>query len=148
MSKQELNRSVAGYDRYFLILDASAVLFVLWALSKAIDFGAVETLVEIAWGLTLIALIWLGRRRDEFAEHCWREATSATFIMLLAAPILVSFLTGVVDGFTSEAARDAGNAAAAARSENFEPSLDAILILLFATFFASFEWSRFRGGAE
>ena len=138
---------LAAYDRYFLMLDICGLLFATWAIGWIVR--GEEDWVTVLGAVWLISLLVLfsRKRRDEFAEYCWRRATSATFGMLLIAPLLVSFLTGVVDGFTTEAARDAGNAAAAAQSEGFEPSLDVILILLFGTFFTSFEWARFRGGS-
>ena len=150
MSKQSLNERVAGYDRYFLMFDICALLFAAWAVAWSVrGDGEWVTLLGAAWLIGLLVL-HSRKRRDEFAEHCWRKATSVTFGMLLIAPLLVSFLSGIVEGFTTEAVRDAANgpAIAAAPSEGFEPSLDAILILLFGTFFVTFEWTRFRGGPE
>ena len=150
MNKNSLNQRVTGYDRYFLMLDICALLFAAWAIAWSLrGDGGWVTLLGAAWLIGLLVL-HSRKRRDEFAEHCWRKATSVTFGMLLIAPLLVSFFAGILEGFTTEAARDAANGAAVAAtsSEDFEPSLDAILILLFGTFFTTFEWVRFRGEPE
>ena len=137
---------LAGYDRYFLMLDICGLLFATWAVGWMVRGDEKwVTVLGAAWLIGLLVL-FSRKRRDEFAEHCWRQATSATFGMLLIAPLLVSFLTGMAEGFMTEHARDAGRAVRAVSAEPFEPSLDVILILLFGTFFLTFEWTRFRGG--
>jgi hypothetical protein len=139
---------LADYDRYFLMVDISGLLFATWAVSWTVrgDESWV-TMLGAAWLISLLVL-FSRKRRDEFAEHCWRRATSATFGMLLVAPLLVTFVAGIAEGFMAEHARDAGLARASVRPEDFRPPLDAILILIFGTFFVSFEWTRFRGGPE
>jgi ABC-type phosphate transport system permease subunit len=137
---------LAGYDRYFLMVDVSGLLFATWAVGWTVR-GAADwvTLLGAVWLISLLVL-FSRKRRDEFAEHCWRRATSATFGMLLIAPLLVTVIGLMAEGFMAEHARDSGLARTPVRPEDFEPSLGAILILLFGTFFLSFEWTRFRGG--
>ena len=136
---------IAEYDRYFLKLDLCALAFSAWAIIWLVR-GEEDwlTLLNAVWLVGLL-ILFSRERRDEFAEHCWRRATSATFGMLLAAPILVSFGAGVISGFTSEALGNSGTLVVE-QSKDFEPSLDLLMLLCFGTFFSSFEWTRFRGG--
>ena len=140
-----------GPDRYFLLFDLCALAFAAWLIMFVTGVGGeVRPLVALAFTLLLLAL-FSRDRRDEFAEHCWRTATSVTFLMLIIAPIGWAFVEGLILGFTTEQTRDIANAAETATGgvgKPYEPSFDGIVALLFATFFATFEWTRFRGGAR
>jgi hypothetical protein len=136
MTKREMIAGGAGYDRYFLLFDLCCALFAAWlALEVAgFDNGWVVAL-EVFWTLLLLAL-FSRKRRDEFAEHCWRTATTATFVMLLIVPILWSVADGFIAGINDLPA-----------VEDYEPPMDGVLAILFAAFFGSFQWTRFRGTA-
>lgn len=123
------------YDRYFLKFDLCVALFVAWLAMYLTDTAKdVRVLAWLAFSLLLLAL-YGRKRRDEFAEHCWRTATSVTFLMLILAPLTLQFGAGFVDGFMGWPKRTGG-----------DPSFDGLVTFLFATFFATFEWTRFRGG--
>ena len=127
--------------RYFLWLDLAAVLFAVAAITTATGIGyGVSSVTGAASQLILLGL--LRRRRDEFAEHCWRRATHATFTALLLVPLIYSFGSGLYEGFTG------GPPSVGAPTGLAEmPSLNALVFVLLATFFAVFEWTRFRGVA-
>lgn len=132
MSEKTLKVRVAGYDRYFLLFDLCCALFVASATMNAVGIeNDWVTALEVGWALVLLAL-FSRKRRDEFAEHCWRTATSATFVMLLIAPTLWSFGAGIWHGFND-----------LPKVEHYELPIDAILGILFATFFVRFQWTRF-----
>jgi hypothetical protein len=127
--------------RYFLWFDGAALLFVLASIAVAAGVGhGVAAVLGGASQLILLGL--LPRRRDEFAEHCWRRATRATFTALLLVPLVWSFAFGIYAGFVGKAAP-----VGAPTSLADVPSTGVLLFALFATFFASFEWMRFRGAA-
>jgi hypothetical protein len=131
----KLTRSISGYDRYFMTIDLCTALFAAWAVMKVTGTDyAWEGPLEIGWSLILLAL-FSRRRRDEFADHCWRRATAATFVMLVVGPVLAAFFEGMWEGF-----RDMP------RQTPYDPPLDLIVAILIATFFTSFQWTRFRGG--
>ena len=118
---------------YFPTFDLTAALFVAWFATWA--FAAQETW-ETGFQFLYVALLvtlYLFKGRDEFAMHCWRRATSATFAMLIVSPAVIGFMEGFVEGITDRASQGPS-----------EMSVDALFALLFATFFAAFEWTRFR----
>ena len=127
--------------RYFLWFDGAALLFVLAAIAVGIGVG--HGVAAVCGGASqLILLGLLQRRRDEFAEHCWRRATRATFTALLLVPLAWSFACGVYAGLAGKAAPTGAPIGLADA-----PSVGVLLFVLLATFFASFEWTRFRGAA-
>jgi putative transcriptional regulator len=93
-------------NHYLLLVDICGALFVIWAVSRlVIGDEAWVTVVQAVW-LIVLTLLYPSSRRDEFVEHCWRTATSATFLMLIAAPLLVAFGEGLMHGFAAGQARD------------------------------------------
>lgn len=121
------------FDRYFLMFDACALLFLALIASEIAGYGgALVGALQVAWAALLLVL-FPRKRRDEFAEHCWRRATSATFLMLVLAPIAIGFTTGLVDGFTH-----------APKRTDVHAGMDELIMILLATFHGVFEWTRFR----
>ena len=116
--------------RFFLLMDLASALYVLWAflrLSSVLD-AATRNLIWLSW--TLLLLVMLFRRgQDEFWHLCWRKASAATFAGLLIVPPLILFTL-------SRAGQKAW----------FDH--DVLVIVLFAIFFARFQWTRFRGGTD
>lgn len=138
-SKNSWRETDQSQERYFLWLDLAAALFAVAAIAAATGIGyGVSSVAGAASQLILLGL--LRRRRDEFAEYCWRRATRATFTALLLVPLIYSFGLGIYDGFIGTAA-PAGPPTGLADG----PPLGVLLFALFATFFISFEWTRFRG---
>jgi len=135
----------AGPDRYFMWFDICTLLFISWLGMLAGGVGEdLRVLVWLGWALVLLAL-FSRKRRDEFAEHCWSTGTSAVFVGLLVIPVLWAFGLGLYDGFTTEHAQDVADVAAPRRQDP-GPSLGTLVAILFAIFFARFQWTRFRGG--
>ena len=116
--------------RFFLLVDLAAVLFVLWAflrISSILD-PVTRNLIWLAWTLLLFVMLFR-RGQDEFWELCWRKASAATFAGLLIVPPLILL---ALPGFGQKPSFDH----------------DVLVILLFAIFFARFQWTRFRGGTN
>ena len=123
--------------RFFLQMDIATALFVLWAVLFVSSNGDdVRVLIQLAWTLMLFVLFFR-RGQDEFWNACWRRATSAAFLALVVTPVTSGFIEGLMDGFMDRPA-----------VRSAEPPFDAIVTVLFAAFFATFHWTRFRGGAR
>lgn len=116
--------------RYFLLVDLASGLFVLWAFLRLSEVGdpPPRNLVWLAWTLLLFAMLFR-RGQDEFWELCWRKASAAAFAGLLIVPPLILFTL-------SRAGHPAW----------FDH--DVLVLVLFAIFFARFQWTRFRGGTN
>ena len=114
--------------RFFLLMDLAAVLFVLWAFLRLSEFldPVTRNVVWAAWTLLLFAMLFR-RGQDEFWELCWRKASAATFAGLLIVPPLILF---VLPRAGQEAWFDH----------------DVLVLILFAIFFATFQWTKSRGG--
>jgi uncharacterized membrane protein YfcA len=122
------------FDRYFLMFDACAVLFMVLIVAEIAGYDHwLVSLLAVIWAVLLLSL-FSRKRRDEFAEHCWQRATSATFVMLIIAPLALGFGAGIIDGFTG------------AQKNPSTVGTEPLVIILFATFYGVFEWTRFRGG--
>jgi hypothetical protein len=120
----------APAGRYFLFVDLASALFVLWAflrLSSLLD-PAPRNLIWLCWTLLLLAMLFR-RGQDEFWKLCWRKASAATFAGLLIVPPLILFTLPL-----------------AGQRASFDH--DVLVILLFAIFFARFQWARFRGARD
>ena len=120
--------------RFFLLMDLASALFVLWAFLRLSEFldPATRNVIWVSWTLLLFAMLFR-RGQDEFWDLCWRKASAATFAGLLILPPLILFALSFQEGVTM------GNA-------RFDH--DVLVILLFAIFFATFQWTRFRGGTH
>lgn len=120
--------------RFFLLIDLACVLFVLWAflrLSSVLN-PVTRNLIWLSWSLLLLLMLFR-RGQDEFWDLCWRKASAATFAGLLIVPPLILFALSFQEGVTMD---------------NAHFDHDALVIVLFAIFFARFQWIRFRGGAD
>ena len=116
--------------RFFLLVDLASALFVLWAflrLSSVLD-STTRNLIWLSWTLLLFVMLFR-RGQDEFWELCWRKASAATFAGLLIVPPLILFILP-----------------RAGQKPYFDH--DVLVIILFAIFFARFQWTRFRGGTN
>jgi hypothetical protein len=113
--------------RFFLFMDLASALFVLWAflrMSSIMD-ATPRDLIWLSWTLLLFAMLFR-RGQDEFWDLCWRRASAATFAGLLIVPPLILFTLP-----------------RAGQPAFFDH--DVLVIILFAIFFARFQWTRFRG---
>lgn len=136
-------------NRYFLWFDICTLLFVLWVglvLAGVDEWPLV--IAFLAWAVVLLAVFRTSR--DEFAEHCWRSATSAVFAGLLLVPIVWTFSEGLYVGFTTEHVRDVGRITPndPTLSNEVGPDWEELTSILFTIFFARFQWTRFRGGLD
>lgn len=119
--------------RFFLLMDVAAVLFVLWAflrLSSILE-PATRNLIWLCWSLLLFVMLFR-RGQDEFWDLCWRKASVATFAGLLIVPPIILFTLGLQETSSDQ--------------DNLDH--DVLVIVLFAIFFAKFEWTRFRSGTD
>ena len=116
--------------RFFLLVDLASALFVLWAVLRlfSVADSLPRNLIWLSWTL-LLAVMLFRRGQDEFWQSCWRKASAAAFAGLLIVPPLL--LLGL---------------SAAGQETIFDH--DVLVIVLFAIFFARFQWTRFRGGAN
>ena len=124
--------------RFFLLVDVAAGLFGVWMVLLA--FGGSDgsrPLVQFAWALLLFVLFFR-RGQDEFWDACWRRGTAAAFLALVVMAVGWAFADGLITRFGD-------GRPALARATNYEPSFDAVVALLFLTFFAAFQSMRFRG---
>lgn len=116
--------------RFFLLVDLASVLFVLWAFLRLSEFldPLARNVVWVSWTLLLFVMLFR-HGQDEFWDLCWRKASAATFAGLLIVPPLILFTlsrTGQKVWFDH----------------------DVLVLVLFAIFFATFQWTRLRGGVN
>jgi hypothetical protein len=135
MARERTSKAEGNYHRYFLMFDLCVLLFLA---AKALELFAIDDTLRVGLGigwLVLLLVLFSRKRRDEFANHCWAKAAETAFAMLLIAPFIVAFWTGLADGFADRPT-----------SRDLSFLWEDVADIVFLTFFAKFEWTRFRGG--
>jgi hypothetical protein len=124
---------------YFNIFDIFTLSF---AIGMVTQFAGLPDIASWAWFATVVlGFFVLLKRRDEFAESCWRTAASAGFgiilVYLILAPYMLGFTSGMLEVFLNRPVD-------LAHYHVFDEATAALLVQI-AVVITVFQYKRFRG---